>query len=110
MLLSGMFLLSYVVYHMTNDPVLFGDADFNGVVTDIEKAAVGSTRTVYFFLLATHVILAAVILPFILLTFNRAYTNQFDRHKKIARWVYPLWLYVAITGPICYLMLRPYYG
>jgi putative membrane protein len=64
---------------------------------------------IYFFLLITHVILAAVILPFVLFTFTRAYTNQFERHKKMARWVFPLWLYVAITGPICYLMLKPYY-
>ncbi len=109
MALSAMFLLSYVVYHFTNEAVMFGDADFNGEVSPAEKAAIGGKRTIYLILLATHVILAAVILPFILLTFNRAFTNQFDRHKKIARYVYPLWLYVAITGPICYLMLRPYY-
>ena len=109
MVLSGMFLLSYVIYHFTNEAVLFGDANFDGIATPEEKAAQGWKRTIYLILLATHVILAAVILPFILLTFNRAFTNQFDRHKKIARYVYPLWLYVAITGPICYLMLRPYY-
>jgi len=95
MVFSALFLLSYVVYHFTNEETRFGG---EGVI-----------RYIYFFLLATHVILAAIILPFILLTFNRAFTNQFERHKKIARWVYPLWLYVAITGPICYLMLRPYY-
>jgi len=109
MVLSGMFLLSYVVYHFTNDAVKFGDANFDGVVDDAEKAAVGSMRTIYLLLLITHVTLAGVILPFILVTFNRAFTNQFDRHKKIARYVFPLWLYVAITGPICYLMLRPFY-
>ncbi len=109
MALSAMFLLSYVVYHFTNDAVKFGDANFDGIVDEAEKLAVGGKRTFYLILLITHVTLAGVILPFILLTFNRAFTNQFDRHKKIARWVYPLWLYVAITGPICYLMLRPYY-
>jgi len=109
MVLSGMFLLSYVVYHFTNDAVMFGDANFDGVVDEVEKTAVGSMRTIYLLLLITHVTLAGVILPFILLTFNRAFTNQFARHKKIARYVYPLWLYVAITGPICYLMLRPFY-
>lgn len=109
MVLSAMFLLSYVVYHFTNDAVKFGDANFDGVVSEAEKTAVGGTRTIYLLLLITHVTLAGVILPFILLTFNRAFTNQFDRHKKMARYVYPLWLYVAITGPVCYLMLRPYY-
>lgn len=95
MVCSGLFLLSYVVYHFTTP-----ETTYKGE---------GLMRTVYFFFLITHVILAAVILPFILLTFTRAYTNQFERHKKMARWVFPLWLYVAVTGPICYLMLRPFY-
>lgn len=96
MVCSALFLLSYVVYHFTTPETRYGGT--------------GIARYVYFFILITHVVLAAVILPFILLTFTRAYTNQFERHKKMARWVFPLWLYVAITGPICYLMLKPYYG
>ncbi len=95
MVCSGLFLLSYVLYHFTTPETRFGGE--------------GLIRTFYFILLLTHVVLAAVILPFILLTFNRAFTSQFERHKKMARWVFPLWLYVAITGPICYLMLKPYY-
>ena len=96
MVCSGLFLLSYVLYHFTTPETKFGGE--------------GIIRAVYFFILITHVVLAAVILPFILLTFNRAYTGQYDRHRKMARWVFPLWLYVAITGPVCYLMLKPYYG
>jgi putative membrane protein len=92
---SALFLLSYVLYHFTTPETKYGGE--------------GTMRMIYFFLLITHVILAAVILPFVLFTFTRAYTNQFERHKKMARWVFPLWLYVAITGPICYLMLKPYY-
>jgi putative membrane protein len=92
---SALFLISYVLYHFTTPETRYGGQ--------------GTMRAVYFFFLITHVVLAAVILPFILLTFTRAYTNQFERHKRMARWVFPLWLYVAITGPICYLMLRPYY-
>ncbi|MCB0524801.1 MAG: DUF420 domain-containing protein [Saprospiraceae bacterium] len=95
MVCSGLFLVSYVLYHFTTPETKFGGT--------------GLIRTVYFILLISHVVLAAVILPFILLTFTRAYTFQFDRHKKMARWVFPLWLYVAVTGPICYLMLKPYY-
>lgn len=95
MICSALFLVSYVLYHFTTPETRFG--------------GVGAIRTLYFILLLTHVVLAAAILPFILLTFTRAYTRQFDRHKKMARWVFPLWLYVAITGPICYLMLKPYY-
>lgn len=109
MSLSAMFLLSYVVYHFTTPETLFGDADHNGVVSAAEKAALGGLRTVYLMLLLSHIMLAALTLPFILFTFIRAYTNQFERHRKMARWVFPLWLYVAITGPICYLMLMPYY-
>ena len=89
------FLLSYVLYHFTTEATLYGGE--------------GIMRTIYFILLITHVVLAAAIFPFILFTFIRAYTNQFDEHKKMARWVFPIWLYVAISGPICYLMLLPYY-
>ncbi len=95
MVCSALFLVSYVLYHFTTPETRFGGE--------------GAIRTVYFILLITHVVLAAAILPFILLTFNRAYTAQYERHKKMARWVFPLWLYVAITGPVCYLMLKPYY-
>jgi putative membrane protein len=95
MVCSALFLISYVLYHFTTPETRYGGQ--------------GTMRAIYFFFLITHVVLAAVTLPFILLTFTRAYTNQFERHKKMARWVFPLWLYVAVTGPICYLMLRPYY-
>lgn len=106
---SVLFLLCYVLYHSTTPEILFGDANHDGILSAEERLLVGSTRTWYLVLLLTHIALAAATLPFILLTFNRAYTNQFDRHKKMARWVYPFWLYVAITGPLCYLMLKPYY-
>ncbi|MEM9885499.1 MAG: DUF420 domain-containing protein [Bacteroidota bacterium] len=107
--LSALFLLSYVAYHFTNDPTIFGDMDGNGVLSATEKAEVGGMRTFYLILLLTHIVLAAAIFPFILFTFIRASTNQFKKHRKMARWVYPLWLYVAITGPVLYWMLKPYY-
>lgn len=107
--LSVLFLLSYVVYHFTSVEVRYGDANHDGIVDAAERAAVASTRPIYLLLLATHVILAGVILPFILFTFNRAFTGQYARHRAMARWVFPLWLYVAVSGPLCYLMLRPYY-
>lgn len=93
--LSVLFLVSYVTYHITTPETPF--------------CKEGNIRYVYFFLLISHIILAAVILPFILFTFIRAVTFQWDRHKRIARWVYPLWLYVTISGPILYLMLRDCY-
>ncbi len=96
MITSAIFLISYVVYHLTTAETRFGGEGF--------------VRTFYFILLITHVVLAAVTLPFIMFTFIRGFTGQIDRHRKMAKWVFPLWLYVAISGPICYLMLRPYYG
>jgi putative membrane protein len=96
MLLSAVFLILYVIYHISNEPVLY--------------CGEGIIRKIYFFLLITHVVLAAIILPLVLFTFIRAYTGSFDRHKKLARWVFPLWLYVALSGPICYFMLLPCYN
>ena len=109
MVLSVLFLLSYVAYHFTSNEVIFGDSNGDGIVDAIELAAVGGMRTFYLILLISHIILAAVIFPFILFTFIRGYTAQYERHKKMARWVFPIWFYVAVTGPICYLMLKPYY-
>lgn len=95
MVCSIVFLLLYVVYHFTTPETKFGGT--------------GTIRTVYFLLLVSHIILAAVSLPFILLTWTYAMTNQFAKHRRLAKIVFPVWLYVAISGPICYLMLRPYY-
>lgn len=96
MLFSFIFLLSYVLYHFTTPETLYcGD---------------GIMRTIYFIFLVSHIVLAAVSLPFILMTFIRGYTFQIDKHKKLAKWVWPIWFYVAVSGPICYLMLRPCYG
>ncbi len=94
--LSVLFILGYVLYHITTEPTSYGGT--------------GAARTAYFVLLITHVVLAAVSLPLILFTFVRSYTGLITEHKRMARWVYPIWLYVCITGPICYLMLRPYYA
>ncbi len=96
MALSTLFLLCYVAYHFTTVETRYGGE--------------GTMRAAYFFLLITHIVLAAVSLPLILLTFINACTNRFEKHRRMARWVFPIWLYVAVTGPICYLMLRPYYS
>jgi len=96
MVLSAGFLVLYVIYHTTNEATKFGGG--------------GSARAIYLTLLISHIALASISLPFIFFTFISGATNHFARHKKLARWVFPVWLYVAITGPLCYLMLRPYYG
>jgi putative membrane protein len=108
-ILSALFLLCYVLYHITTPETKYGDVNYDGVVDEAELLELGGMRTVYLILLITHIVLAAVILPFILFTYIRAYTNQIAKHRKMARWVFPFWLYVAVTGPILYLMLMPYY-
>ncbi len=107
---SVLFLLSYITHHLLAGETLFGDRNLDGVVDAAEKAAVGSLRLVYFVLLITHIILAAIILPFILFTAYRALTGEYDRHKKLARYTWPLWFYVSVTGPIIYLLISPYYA
>lgn len=109
LLLSILFLVSYIAHHLLAGEAKFGDSNHDGIVSDDEKLQVGSLRMVYYFILGTHIILAAVILPFILFTAYRALTAEFDMHKKIARITWPLWFYVAVTGPVVYWMISPYY-
>lgn len=106
---SLVFLLSYVTYHFTTPATIYGDSDGNGILSESEKQIAGSGRIVYLFILLTHIVLAAVSFPFILMALTYALTNQFSKHKKLTRWVFPVWLYVAITGPLVYLLLKPYY-
>ena len=107
--LSVLFLLCYVAYHFTTPEVLYGDADQNGVLSEAERLAVSGSRPWYLIILISHITLAGILLPFILLTTVRAITGKWTLHRKMARYVWPLWLYVAITGPVVYLMLRSYY-
>lgn len=109
LILSVLFLLSYIAHHLLAGEAKFGDTDHNGLVSDQEKEAVGGIRLFYFFILITHIILAAIILPFILFTAYRALTAEFELHKKWVKITWPLWFYVAITGPIIFWMIKPYY-
>lgn len=93
--LSVAFLVMYVAYHMTSDSTKFGGE--------------GTIKYVYYFILLTHILLSIIIIPFVLITYVRAITKNFERHKKIARITFPLWLYVAISGVIVYIMISPYY-
>ncbi len=108
-LCSVLFLGMYVAYHMTADSVRFGDADHDGILSSAETTAVGSLRYVYFFILATHILLSIAIIPMVLVTYVRALSHRFDKHKKLAKITFPLWLYVAVTGVVVYLMISPYY-
>lgn len=107
--LSACFLVLYVLYHFQGPATRYGDTDHNGMLDEAEKAAAGSIRMVYYLLLVSHIILAAIALPFILLSFYYSLSRQFDKHKKIVKFSFPVWLYVAVSGVMVYLMIRPYY-
>ena len=108
--LSVLFLVSYIAHHLLAGETKFGDTDHDGIVSIAEQAVVGNLRAFYFILLFTHIILAATSLPFILFTAYRGLTSEFEDHKKIARRIWPIWFYVAVTGPLVYLMISPYYS
>jgi putative membrane protein len=93
--LSAAFLVMYVAYHMTSDPTAFGGDGF--------------VKYVYYFILITHIILSIAVIPLVMFTFVRALSQNFDRHRKLAKITFPIWLYVAITGVVVYLMISPYY-
>ena len=107
--LGVLFLLSYVLYHSGVDSVKFGDLDHNGVISDAELAEAGNSRVVYLVILASHVLLSILVVPFVLFAFYYALTNQIDRHKKMVRFTYPVWMYVSITGVIVFFLIKPYY-
>lgn len=94
-LLSISFLVMYVLYHMTSESTPFG--------------GVGVIRYAYFAILISHIVLSVGVIPLVLFTYVRALTGRFEAHKKLARYTFPVWLYVAVTGVIVYLMIRPYY-
>ena len=96
---SLIFLLSYVCYHFTTSATIYGDQNGDGILSEMEKEDVGSSRIFYLIILLTHIALAALSFPFILMSLTYALTHQFDKHKRMTRWVFPVWLYVAITGP-----------
>lgn len=107
--LSVVFLACYVTYHFTSPEVIYGDVDGDGVLSAVESAAVAGFRPIYLTILLSHIFLAGIILPFILFTTIRAIAGKYTMHRKMARWVWPLWFYVALTGPVVYLMLKEYY-
>lgn len=109
LILSVLFLVSYIAHHLLAGEAKFGDANHDGFLADDEKLLIAKVRGIYYFILGTHILLAALILPFILFTAYRALTAEFPAHKKLARITWPLWFYVAVTGPVVYWMISPYY-
>lgn len=109
MALSVLFLFSYVLHHLFAGEARFGDINHDGIVSEAEKVAAGSIRYFYYVLLSTHILLAGIVLPFILFTAYRALINENAAHRKLAKMTWPIWFYVAVTGPVVYLMISPYY-
>lgn len=95
-ILGGVFLISYVLYHLTNPSTSFGGE--------------GAVKYVYYFILISHILLSLVVLPLVLRAFYFALKGDYQRHKKLVKFAYPIWLYVSITGVIAYLMISPYYA
>lgn len=95
-ILSSLFLVSYIIFHATGIKTTYGGE--------------GSIRIVYYFILITHIVLAAIVLPLVLFSFQKGLQMQVESHKKLVRWTYPIWLYVTVTGVIVYLMISPYYS
>ena len=93
--LSSIFLVSYVISKITNEPVLFGGE--------------GMIRDIYFFILISHILLSIPVLPLALFSIYRAMTGEIEKHKSIVKWTFPIWMYVAITGVLVYLLMSPYY-
>ena len=93
--LSLVFLVMYIAYHMTTDPTPFGGDGF--------------TKSMYFFILISHIILSIALIPLVLISYVRAFQEEFPAHKKISKVTFPIWLYVAVTGVVVYLMISPYY-
>ncbi len=94
--LSLLFLIMYIAYHITSDPTPFGGSGFIAIM--------------YFFILITHILLSIIVIPLVLVTYLKAFKSDFVSHKKIARITFPVWLYVAVTGVVVYLMISPYYS
>ena len=107
---SVIFLVMYIAYHMTADSTVYGDIDGNKILDATEKAYAGSMRYAYLFILLSHILLSILIIPLVLITYVRALAMRFDKHKKIAKITFPLWLYVAVTGVVVYLLISPYYA
>lgn len=109
LVLSLLFLLCYVAYHMASNPTIYGDVNHDGLRDANEAAKVGKSVFTYYFLLTTHVILSILVIPLVLFTYLFALEGKFEKHKMWTKFAFPIWLYVAITGVIVYLMISPYY-
>lgn len=107
--LGTLFLISYVLYHSAAPSTIFGDINGNGVLEKAEKLQVGISRPIYLVLLLSHILLATIVVPLVLMALYYALSNKITSHKRIVKFTLPIWLYVSVTGVIIYLLISPYY-
>lgn len=109
MVLGTIFLVSYVTYHASAPSAVFGDVNGDGIRDAAEKAVIGNSLYTYLGVLLTHIVFAAIVLPFVLMAAFFALKDKVALHRKVVKWAYPLWLYVSISGVLVYWMIHPYY-
>jgi len=107
--LSSCFLVLYVLYHFQGAATKYGDLNHDGLLSELEIAAAGTMRMVYFVILISHIVLAAICLPFILFSFYYSLSGQIDKHRKLVKYSFPIWLFVAVSGVVVYFLISPFY-
>ncbi|AEA43902.1 DUF420 domain-containing protein [Fluviicola taffensis] len=111
MVLSALFLVCYIAYHMTSDPTLYGDSNGNGELEMFELASISAaSKITYYLILISHIILSVAVVPLVLFSYLYAWEGKYDKHRKLTKFTWPIWFYVAATGVIVYIMISPYYA
>lgn len=109
MFLTLLFLIGYVAYHITSESAVYGDLNGDGIRDAAERVAVGNSLYVYLFVLTSHIVLTPFITPLVLFTYLFAYQKDFQKHRRLAHFAWPVWFYIAVSGVVIYLMISPYY-
>jgi len=108
-LLGAIFLIAYILYHLTVPSTKYGDVNGDGMVDGTELLAVGSLRYLYYFVLLSHILLSIIVVPLVLMAFYYALTEKIEKHKKLVKFTFPIWLYVSVTGVLTYILISPFY-
>lgn len=108
--LGAIFLVSYIIYHASVDSTVYGDVNGDGILSSDEELLLGNSRTFYLFVLLSHILLSIVVVPFVLLAFYYSLTNKIEKHKRIVKFTFPIWLYVSVTGVLTFFLISPYYN
>jgi len=107
---SILFLICYILYHATSGDTKYGDINHDGQLSEIERGQLGKDALIYYIILISHIVLSIAVIPMVLLTYLKGWANNLESHKKLAKYTFPIWLYVSLTGPIVYFMIKPFYS